>query len=125
MLSQRLPLAPLRPHPDGFCARFFVPAKCLNRRHVAINSQPPGSVAGSLRITEQGEMVMAKFGLPGVARHNIEMLTTAVLLATTSPAQARKPEWTKVMDVMARSDHRRALPCTPTNPVAHAPPRSR
>ena len=30
-------------------------------------SQPPGSVAGSFRITEQGEMVQAKFGIPAVA----------------------------------------------------------
>ena len=33
--------------------------------HLAIQSQPPGSVDGTLRVTEQGEMIQAKFGLPG------------------------------------------------------------
>ncbi len=35
--------------------------------YLAIQSQPPGSVDGTLRVTEQGEMVQAKFGLPGIA----------------------------------------------------------
>ncbi len=33
--------------------------------HLAIRSQPPGSIDGTLRVTEQGEMIQAKFGLPG------------------------------------------------------------
>jgi hypothetical protein len=32
--------------------------------HPAIRSQPPGSVDGYARVTEQGEMIQAKFGLP-------------------------------------------------------------
>ena len=36
--------------------------------HLAIQSQPPGSVDGTLRVTEQGEMIQAKFGLPGHRR---------------------------------------------------------
>ncbi len=32
--------------------------------YLAIQSQPPGSVQGSIRVTEQGEMVQAKFGIP-------------------------------------------------------------
>ena len=35
--------------------------------HLAIRSQPPGSIDGTLRVTEQGEMIQAKFGLPGIA----------------------------------------------------------
>ena len=33
--------------------------------HLAIQSQPPGSIDGTLRVTEQGEMLQALFGLPG------------------------------------------------------------
>lgn len=33
----------------------------------------------------------------------MEMLTTAVLLATVSPAQTRKPGWTEVMNLMVRA----------------------
>ena len=49
---------------------------------LAIQSQPPGSVEGSLRITEQGEMVQNKFGVPSVALRQLELFTNAVLLAT-------------------------------------------
>ena len=35
--------------------------------YLAIQSQPPGSVDGTLRVTEQGEMIQAKFGLPEVS----------------------------------------------------------
>ena len=36
-----------------------------------LQSQPPGSVNGSFRITEQGEMVQAKFGTPAVAQYTM------------------------------------------------------
>ncbi|XP_050896309.1 phosphoenolpyruvate carboxylase 4 [Lathyrus oleraceus] len=53
--------------------------------YLAIQSQPPGSVMGTLRSTEQGEMVEAKFGLPQIAVRQLEIYTTAVLLATLCP----------------------------------------
>ncbi|KAI7840424.1 hypothetical protein COHA_005854 [Chlorella ohadii] len=49
---------------------------------LAILSQPPGSVEGRLRITEQGEMVQAKFGVPSVAVRQLEVFSNAVLTAT-------------------------------------------
>eukprot|EP00803_Ostreobium_quekettii_P004722 evm.model.scf_1239.2 EVM.evm.TU.scf_1239.2 scf_1239:18112-24821(+) len=70
--------------------------------YLAIQSQPPGSVSGRLRITEQGEMVQAKFGIPAVAQNQLEICTTAVLLATlTPPRPPRLEEWRKFMDVMS------------------------
>jgi phosphoenolpyruvate carboxylase len=48
----------------------------------AIRAQPPGAVAGSLRITEQGEVIAAKYGDPGRARRNLEALVAATLEAT-------------------------------------------
>jgi phosphoenolpyruvate carboxylase len=45
----------------------------------AILAQPPGSVAGSLRITEQGEVVAAKYADPEMARRNLEALVSATL----------------------------------------------
>lgn len=66
---------------------------------LAIQSQPPGSVQGSLRITEQGEMVQAKFGVPAVARRQLEIYNNAVLLATLDPPKPPKEDtWRKVMD---------------------------
>ncbi|MEZ5295967.1 MAG: phosphoenolpyruvate carboxylase [Ilumatobacteraceae bacterium] len=48
----------------------------------AILAQPPGSVRGELRITEQGEMVAAKYAQPASARRNLETLLSATLEAS-------------------------------------------
>ncbi|XP_019176313.1 PREDICTED: phosphoenolpyruvate carboxylase 4-like [Ipomoea nil] len=67
--------------------------------YLAIQSQPPGSVMGTLRSTEQGEMVQAKFGLPQVAVRQLEIYTTAVLLATLQPPQPpREQKWRSLME---------------------------
>lgn len=47
--------------------------------YLAIQSQPPGSIQGKLRVTEQGEMVQAKFGTGNIALRQMEIVTTAVL----------------------------------------------
>ena len=57
--------------------------------HLAIRSQPPGSIDGTLRVTEQGEMIQAKFGLPGIAAPHAEVYTTATLEATLARTGAR------------------------------------
>ncbi|TQC42314.1 phosphoenolpyruvate carboxylase [Rhodococcus sp. WS4] len=48
----------------------------------AILAQPPGAVAGSLRITEQGEVIAAKYAEPRLAQRNLETLLAATLEAT-------------------------------------------
>ncbi|XP_042513425.1 phosphoenolpyruvate carboxylase 4-like [Macadamia integrifolia] len=71
--------------------------------YLAIQSQPPGSVMGTLRSTEQGEMVQAKFGLPQTAVRQLEIYTTAVLLATLCPPQPpREEKWRGVMEEISR-----------------------
>ncbi|KAL6542324.1 Phosphoenolpyruvate carboxylase 4 [Orobanche minor] len=71
--------------------------------YLAIQSQPPGSVMGTLRSTEQGEMVQAKFGLPQMAVRQLEIYTTAVLLATLRPPQLPKEEkWRNLMDEISQ-----------------------
>jgi len=64
----------------------------------AILSQPPGSVNGSFRITEQGEMIRFKFGLPRLAEQSLTLYTTAVIEATLAPPREPEPEWREVMD---------------------------
>ena len=48
----------------------------------AILAQPPGAVSGSLRITEQGEVIAAKYAEPRIAHRNLETLLAATLEAT-------------------------------------------
>ncbi len=69
--------------------------------HVAILSQPPGSVQGAIRVTEQGEMIRFKFGIPDIAVRSLELYCSAVMEASLIPAQAPKEEWRALMDEMA------------------------
>ncbi len=49
--------------------------------HAAILAQPPGHPPGRLRLTEQGETVSFKYGLPGLAYRNLEAAVAATLLS--------------------------------------------
>ncbi|MEE4301309.1 MAG: phosphoenolpyruvate carboxylase [Pseudomonadales bacterium] len=66
--------------------------------HAAILSQPPGSVDGRLRLTEQGEMIRFKFGLPTLAEQSLALYTGATLEATLLPPPAPGPVWRDAMD---------------------------
>ena len=70
--------------------------------HAAILSQPPGSVAGRFRTTEQGEMIRFKFGQPAIAEQNLALYLGAVLEATLLPPPAPEPAWREQMDRLAR-----------------------
>ncbi|MDB5795150.1 MAG: phosphoenolpyruvate carboxylase [Noviherbaspirillum sp.] len=63
----------------------------------AILAQPPGTVNGQIRLTEQGEIIASKFSNPEIGRRNLELLVAATLEASLTPhapdgAQARKLE---------------------------------
>jgi phosphoenolpyruvate carboxylase len=69
--------------------------------YLAIQSQPPGSVDGTLRVTEQGEMIQAKFGLPGIAVRTLEVYTTATLEASLTTPAPVDPSWRNTMERVA------------------------
>ena len=68
----------------------------------AIRSQPPGSVNCSMRVTEQGEVIQAKFGLPGSAVDSLRVYIASVLETTLLPPPKPKPEWRTQMDLLAQ-----------------------
>ena len=70
---------------------------------LAIQSQPPGSIDGTLRVTEQGEMIQARFGLPGIALRTLEVYTSATLDAMLAAPRPVDPGWRDVMDDLAAS----------------------
>ncbi len=69
--------------------------------HQAILSQPPGSVDGRIRVTEQGEMIRFKFGLPKLAVQSLALYTSAVMEATLLPPPEPKPKWRDCMQRIA------------------------
>ena len=69
--------------------------------YLAIQSQPPGSVDGRLRVTEQGEMIQAQFGLPDIALRTLEVYTTATLDATLARPVEPPRDWRDAMDTLS------------------------
>jgi phosphoenolpyruvate carboxylase len=67
----------------------------------AILGQPPGTVQGRIRITEQGEVIAAKYGTPESAAANLEAITAATLLATLEPPRLSAPDSARFKAAMA------------------------
>ncbi len=67
----------------------------------AILAQPPGSVNGAIRMTEQGEVIASKYSDAEIGQRNLETLVAATfeatLLENTDPALER-PEWRAAME---------------------------
>ena len=73
----------------------------------AILAQPPGAVNGSLRITEQGEVIAAKYAEPRIAHRNLETLLAATLEATLLDVEglgdAAEPAYEVLDELAARA----------------------
>jgi phosphoenolpyruvate carboxylase len=69
----------------------------------AILAQPGGAVQGQIRVTEQGEVIAAKYANPEVGRRNLEILAAATLETTLlEPDQAApKPEYLAAMEELS------------------------
>jgi phosphoenolpyruvate carboxylase len=73
-----------------------------------IRAQPPGSVNGRFRLTEQGEVIAARYSDLALAHRHLEQLVHAVLVAS-SPAKPRTEipaAWRMAMDQMSETAHR-------------------
>lgn len=58
----------------------------------AILAQPPGTVRGQIRLTEQGEVIGSKYANPDIGRRNLETLVAATLEATLLPTARPAPK---------------------------------
>jgi phosphoenolpyruvate carboxylase len=77
----------------------------------AILAQPPGTVRGQIRLTEQGEVIGSKYANPEIGRRNLETLVAATLEATccSPPSRPRANFWTRRAAVDASMAAYRAL----------------
>ncbi len=70
----------------------------------AILAQPGGAVQGQIRLTEQGEVIAAKYGNPEVGRRNLEVLVAATLEASLLASDAPAPDSAFLDTMQALSD---------------------
>ncbi|ENO90352.1 phosphoenolpyruvate carboxylase [Thauera linaloolentis] len=70
----------------------------------AILAQPEGAVQGQIRLTEQGEVIGAKYGNPEVGRRNLEVLVAATLETSLRPADASPTPMAFLDTMQALSD---------------------
>jgi phosphoenolpyruvate carboxylase len=76
----------------------------------AILAQPPGAVDAGLRLTEQGEVIAAKYTDPELAQRNLEALAAAALLSALGPAAhlpapATAQRYGEVMEALSAAAH--------------------
>ncbi|KAK9153017.1 hypothetical protein Sjap_000497 [Stephania japonica] len=69
--------------------------------HLAILSQPPDTIHGSLRVTVQGEVIEQSFGEEHLCFRTLQRFTAATLEHGMHPPISPKPEWRKLLDEMA------------------------
>ena len=69
--------------------------------YAALLSQPPGTVMGMTRVTEQGEVIQQKYGSESMAEYSLGTYIGAVLEATLSPPSKPSNEWRELIDSMS------------------------
>jgi phosphoenolpyruvate carboxylase len=82
----------------------------------AIRAQPPGTVRGRFRVTEQGETIASRYADPDLAHRHLEQIVSAVLLASAESAGDVPQDWRSAMDAMAaaaRDAYRNLVDGTP------------
>lgn len=74
--------------------------------HQAILAQPFGTIDGPIKVTEQGEVISDKYGLPRIAERNLELALASVLEASLLHRVSRQPKdvldrWTDTMEAFS------------------------
>jgi phosphoenolpyruvate carboxylase len=92
--------------------RFGVGLRCFHGRggsvgrgaadaREAVEAQPARLRSGRFKVTEQGEVIGARYGLPSLARRNLELVVTSVAGALTAPQRDVPERWSRLLDRLA------------------------
>lgn len=82
----------------------------------ALSSQPPGSLKHGLRVTEQGEMIRFKFGLPAIALQSLTIYASAILQSNLLPPLKPQQLWRDVMETISDTSCQRYREIVRYNP---------
>lgn len=69
--------------------------------NAAILAQPPGSVGGQIKITEQGEVISDRYGLMAIAKRHLEQVLHAVFKAAFAHPQDPAESWVEALHTLA------------------------
>ncbi len=67
----------------------------------AILAEPPGTLDGRFRMTEQGEVLSARYGNPHLAHRHLEQIVYAVLRASMRPVEPLRDDWRALMQALS------------------------
>jgi phosphoenolpyruvate carboxylase len=79
--------------------------------HAAVLAQPYGTIDGSMKVTEQGEVISDKYGLPRLAARNLELVLASLLEASLLHRVSRQPKevldrWIQAMEAFSAAAYR-------------------
>ncbi len=84
--------------------------------HHAILAQPSDTVWGSIRLTEQGEVMAWKYNFPELAHRNLSVLLSAVLEVSMRPAEATHKNWREIIESLSQSSYQAYAELVHENP---------
>jgi len=71
----------------------------------AIAAEPPQAIGGRFKVTEQGEVIHARYANPDIAHRHLEQLIGAVLSTSLTPEVEVVPAWLAIMDEVSEQAH--------------------
>jgi phosphoenolpyruvate carboxylase len=75
----------------------------------AVAAQPPGCRNGRFKVTEQGEVIRARYGMQSLARRNLELAVTSVVGGMEEHPTPIREAWPRMLDALAHSARRSYL----------------
>ena len=82
----------------------------------AILAQPPGSLGRQIKITEQGEVISDRYGMPPIAERHLEQVLNAVLRAGFAPSTDAPRPWVQTLEELAQISRQRYRALVYDNP---------